>query len=102
MISPDGATLTVVALHSPRVRNKPGTIDVVQVSASTGHQLRVLLQENTGTGVFYRLFSSDPTGRFMILDAGPPQGAIPNGWIDHGRLVLLKPADGSSVLPESW
>jgi hypothetical protein len=79
-----------------------GTIDVVQVSASTGRQVRVLFQENTGNGVFYRLFSSDPSGRFMILDAGPPQGAILNGWIDHGRLVLLKPADGSSVFQESW
>lgn len=102
MISPDGSALTVVTLHAMRGTNKPGTVDVVRVSASTGHQLRILFQENTGTGVFYRLFSSDPSGRFMILNAGAPQHAIPNGWIDHGRLVLLKPADGSSVLQESW
>jgi hypothetical protein len=102
VISPDGTKLTVVALHSPLGRHKPDTIDVVQVSAGTGHQLRVLFQENTGNGVFYHLFGSDPSGRFLILDAGPPQGATPNGWIDHGRLVLLKPADGSGVSQESW
>ena len=29
-------------------------------------------------------FSSDPSTRFLILNAGPPQGGTHNGWIDHG------------------
>jgi hypothetical protein len=29
-------------------------------------------------------------------------GGRAHGWIDNGRLVLLKPADGGSVSQESW
>lgn len=102
MITPDGSALIVVALHSPRGAGTPGNIDVVKVDPATGHPIRVLLHEDTGNGVFYRFFSSDPSGRFMILDAGRPTGPIPNGWIDHGRLVLLRPKDGSNVFYEAW
>ena len=75
---------------------------MVRVSASTGQKVRVLFQESTGQGVFYRFFSSDLSTRFMILNAGPPSGAIHNGWIDHGRLALLAPADGGNVFYEAW
>ncbi len=102
MITPDGSALIVVALHSPRGASTPGNIDVVKVDPATGHPIRVLLQLNTGNGVSYEFFSSDPSGRFMILDAGPPQGANPNGWIDHGRLALLTPANGRNVVYEAW
>jgi hypothetical protein len=102
VITPDGAALIVVVLHSPRGASTPGTIDVVEVSARTGAKLRVVFGENTGQGVFYRFFSADPSTRFLILDAGRPSGAIPNGWIDHGRLVPLRPADGSNVFDEAW
>jgi hypothetical protein len=40
--------------------------------------------------------------RYPLTCAGPPVGPIHNGWIDHGRLVLLKPADGSNVFFETW
>ena len=102
MITPDGSALIVVALHSPRGPSTPGNIDVVKVDPATGHPIRVLLHLNTGNGVSYEFFSSDPSGRFMILDAGPPQGANPNGWIDHGRLALLTPANGRNVVYEAW
>jgi len=92
----------VVVLHAPRGASTPGTIDVVEVSASTGAKLRLLFQENTGQGVFYRFVSADPSARFLLFDAGRPTGAIPNGWIDHGRLVPLTPADGSNVFYEAW
>jgi hypothetical protein len=92
----------VVALHSPRGAGTPGSIDVVKVDPATGHPIRVLFHENTGQGVFYRSFAADPSTRFLILNAGPPTGPIPNGWIDQGRLVLLKPADGSNVFFETW
>src|SRR5258708_38646398 len=55
---------------------------------------------HTGNGFSYRCFSSDPSGRHFILDAGPTSGAV-NGWIDHGRLVRLKPA-GDNVTFEVW
>jgi len=102
VITPDGSALIVVVLHSPRGSSTPGTIDVVKVSATTGAKLRVLFQENTGQGVFYRFFSADPSTRFMILNAGPPNGVTHNGWIDHGRLVKLAPANGANVFYEAW
>ena len=101
-ITPDGSALIVVALHSPRGSGTPGNIDVVKVDPATGHPIRVLFQENTGNGVRYGSFASDPSTRFLILNAGPPEGGTHNGWIDHGRLVTLKPANGSSVAFETW
>jgi hypothetical protein len=101
-ITPDGSALIVVALHSPRGAATPGNIDVVKVDPATGHPIRVLLHENTGNGVSYGSFGSDPSTRFLILNAGPPQGGTHNGWIDHGRLVTLKPANGSNVAFETW
>jgi hypothetical protein len=102
VITPDGSALIVVALHSPPAAGKPGNIDVVKVDPATGHPIRVLLHEDTGQGVFYRSFAADPSTRFLILNAGPPSGGTRNGWINHGRLVLLKPADGSNVFYETW
>jgi hypothetical protein len=102
VITPDGSALIVVALHSPPAADKPGSIDVVKVDPATGHPIRLLFHEDTGQGVFYRSFAADPSTRFLILNAGPPQGSTHNGWIDHGRLVLLKPADGSNVFYETW
>jgi hypothetical protein len=102
VITPDGSALIVVALHSPRGAGIPGNIDVVKVDPATGHPIRLLFHENTGNGVFYRSFAADPSTRFLILNAGPPQGGTHNGWIDHGRLVTLKPADGSNVFFETW
>ena len=102
VITPDGSALIVVALHSPPAAGTPGNIDVVKVDAATGHPIRVLFQENTGQGVFYRFFAADPSTRFLILNAGPPTGGTHNGWIDDGQLILLKPADGSNVFYETW
>ncbi|HET7244966.1 MAG TPA: hypothetical protein VFJ07_09025, partial [Streptosporangiaceae bacterium] len=102
VITPDGSALIVVALHSPPGAGTPGNIDVVKVDPATGHPIRVLFHEDTGQGVFYRSFAADPSTRFLILNAGPPQGGTHNGWIDHGRLALLKPADGTNVFYETW
>jgi hypothetical protein len=102
VITPDGSALIVVALHSPRGAGTPGSIDVVKVDPATGHPIRLLFHEDTGQGVFYRSFAADPSTRFLILNAGPPVGPIHNGWIDRGRLVRLKPADGSNVFYETW
>lgn len=102
VITPDGSALIVVALHSPRGSGTPGNIDVVKVDPATGHPIRVLFQENTGDGVLYGSFASDPSTRFLILNAGAPDGVTHNGWIDHGQLVTLQPANGSSVVFETW
>ena len=102
VITPDGSALIVVALHSPRGSGTPGNIDVVKVDPATGHPIRVLFQESTGDGVLYGSFASDPSTRFLILNAGAPDGVTHNGWIDHGQLVTLQPANGSSVVFETW
>ena len=102
VITPDGSALIVVALHSPAAAGKPSNIEVVKVDLTIGHPIRLLFHENTGSGLFYRSFAADPSTRFLILNAGPPQGGTHNGWIDDGRLVTLKPADGRSVFYETW
>lgn len=52
-------------------------------------------------GVFERFFSTDPTGRFFILDVGAGSKRV-NGWIDNGRLVPLAAADGNAPDYEAW
>jgi hypothetical protein len=101
VITPDGSALIVVAAHYPQRGGHPSSFAVVKVSAVSGRTLRVLFVEDTGNGGFYRSFSTDPSTRFMILNAGPTSGTR-NGWIDHGRLVTLKPANGSNVFYETW
>jgi hypothetical protein len=100
VISPDGSSVTVVEMNTPG-----GSVDnimsVVQVSAATGRQLSVRYQMDTGNGFMYRFFSSDPSGRYLLLDGGPTSGTV-NGWIEDGRLVQLTPADGTNVAYEAW
>ena len=50
----------------------------------------------------FRFFGADPSVRFLLLNVGPASGTSVNGWIDHGRLVRLTPADGSNVFYEAW
>jgi hypothetical protein len=56
---------------------------------------------NTGNGAFYGFVTADPTGRFVLFDAGRTGGTV-NGWVDQGRLRKLTPADGSNVFWETW
>jgi hypothetical protein len=58
----------------------------------------------TGTrfqGVFERFFTTDPSGRYLILDAGAGSRRL-NGWIDHGHIKLLTPANGNAPEYETW
>ena len=100
LISPDGSTLIagVVRSNSPR---SSAAVLVIRYSATTGRQLRVLYQLRTGNGFSYHFVSSDPTRRYLLFNAGPTTGTV-NGWIDHGRLIPLKPANGSNILYETW
>jgi hypothetical protein len=99
VVSPDGSSVNVLEMVSPL---HPGTtVSVVQVSAATGRPERVRYQVDTGNGFMFRFFSSDPSGRYLLLDAGPTSGPA-NGWIDNGRLIPLTPAKGNNVFYESW
>ena len=98
LVSPDGSALAVVIMHSGP---QSDTTSVIQFSAATGRQTRVLYRMPTGNGFSYRFFSSDPSGRYLLLDVGPASGAV-NGWIDHGQLVRLTPPDGNNVFYELW
>jgi Domain of unknown function (DUF1707) len=100
VISPDGSSVAVVEMNTP-AGSADNIVSVVQVSAATGKQLGVRYQADTGNGFLYRFFSSDPSGRYLLLDVGPTSGTV-NGWIDDGRLVQLMPANGTNVFDEVW
>jgi hypothetical protein len=100
VISPDGSSVTVVEMNTPG-RSADNIVSVIQVSATTGRQLSVRYHVDTGNGFLYRYFSSDPSGRYLLLDAGPTSGTV-NGWIDNGRLVQLTPANGTNIIYQAW
>jgi hypothetical protein len=100
VINPGGATLAAAIVHSGR-RAGSSSVSVVQYSAVNGRQLRVLYHLRTGNGFFYRFLTADPTGRYLIFNAGRTSGTR-NGWIDHGRLISLTPANGSNIRYETW
>lgn len=56
---------------------------------------------NTGDGFSYRFLGTDPSASYVLFNAGPASGTV-NGWIDHGRLIRLKPSNGSNVFYETW
>lgn len=102
LVSRDDSTLTAI----DNIGNGNGTSDlsVVRVSVATGRALSVLYKVNAGEplgDVFLRIFTADPSGRYLILDASA-HGARVNGWIDHGILVPLVPKDGNEVINEAW
>jgi hypothetical protein len=101
-ITPDGSALNAVLATCPR--RGPCTLSVVRMSVVTGRVLDVLYRTQTGSrsgGVFERFFSSDPSGRYLILAAGAGNARV-NGWIDHGRMVPLVPASGNAASYETW
>jgi hypothetical protein len=100
VIEPGGSTLIAAVVHTPSQPHSSTSILVTEYS-TTGRQLRVLYQMRTGDGFFYRFLSSDPTGRYLLFNAGPTSATV-NGWINHGQLIRLKPANGSNVFYETW
>lgn len=100
-ITPDGSALTAFLNKCPH--RGTCTQTVTRIPLGSG-RIRVLYQVHSGTpfeGVFERFFGTDPTGRYLILDAGTGKARI-NGWIDHGRLRPLAPANGDDVSYETW
>jgi len=100
VINPGGATLAAAIVHSGRGAGS-SSVSVVKYSAVDGRQLRVLYYLRTGNGFLYRFLTADPTGRYLIFNAGRTSGTL-NGWIDHGRLISLRPANGSNIRYETW
>jgi hypothetical protein len=96
VISPDGSTLAVALLHM----NQGGGMSVLQVSAATGREVRMLYRMKAGNDFSYGFFSTDPSGPFLLLEAGP-QGAEQNGWIDRGQLIPLRAVGGKAAY-EAW
>ena len=101
LVSANGSGVFVLEMNSPP-RGGSTTVSVVKVSAATGRPLRVVYRVPTGNGFSFRFFSADPFRRYLLLDAGPPSGAMPNGWIYHRRLLPLSPRDGTNVFYETW
>jgi hypothetical protein len=101
-ISPDGTAVTALLTYCPP--QGACTLTVARFLVGTGQRPRVLYQVHSGTrfaGIFERFFSSDPSGRYLILDAGAGKARV-NGWIDHGRLVPLVPANGNIPEYATW
>jgi hypothetical protein len=101
-IRPGGTEASVLLNHCPR----RGTCQqwVAEVPVAGGGLSRILFRASGGTafkGVFARLFGSDPTGRYLILNARVRNARL-NGWLDHGRLRPLTPANGSGDMNEVW
>jgi hypothetical protein len=98
VLSPDGSTLTAAVVRSP---DRGSDLVLVVRFSATGRQLRVVYWMRTGNGFSYQFFGSDPSSRHLLLNAGPTSETV-SGWIDHGRLIRLTPANGSNVLYEVW
>jgi hypothetical protein len=113
MISPDGQTITALVMHGPVERQAPGSVPrklaVLQISATSGRQLRVLYQRPLGPTGGWTL-DPDGSGTHWLLDGfdsyGNGEGPRNqmnlgyNGWISDGRLIPLQPATGT--IGEAW
>ncbi len=100
-ITPDGSALNAVLTACPR--RGTCTVRVAKVSVPAGRVLQVLYQARSGptySGVGF--FSTDPSGEYLLIDVGGKGYTHVNGWIDHGKLIPLVPANGSEVNYETW
>jgi len=90
-ITPDGATATAVVSPSS---GRAGS-SVVQISTATGKLSGVLYRSSRNLAI-----SPDPSGRFILATTDSLKHPI-FGWIDHGKLAPLRPAD-KVVFMEAW
>jgi len=100
VISPDGATITMAIVGNVSGPVLPDSVSIRQVASSGTRHLRIVYRMVTGLGFSYDAFGADPSVRHFLFDAGPASGTI-NGWVNHGRLVRLRPA-GNTVNFEVW
>jgi hypothetical protein len=108
LISPDGSVIMAMVLRGRIAGNPqisgffPQNLSVVRVSVATGYELSVLYQRRLGDtsevngGVADPLtLIADASGRGLIVDGGICDLHCSNefnGWLDHLRLVPLRPA----------
>ena len=101
-ITPDGYAVAAVLVGCPE--HGACTLTVARIPVGAGGAQRVLYRVQSGSrnaGIFFRFVSADPSRRYLILDAGTGNRRV-NGWIDHGKLVPLTPADGNAASYEAW
>jgi hypothetical protein len=101
-IRPGGNQANVLLNRCPRRGTCHQLVAQIPLNGTQGY--RVLYRTSGGTafaGVYESFLSQDPTGRYLIL-AGQVGQARLNGWIDHGRLRLLTPANAGAVDYEAW
>lgn len=96
-LSADGSKVTLSLLGDGP---PPDSVSVVQLSAATGRPVRTLFKLITGNGFSYQFVTTDPSGQYVLFNAGPTSGTV-FGWIDHGKLAKLKPA-GSNIVTGAW
>jgi hypothetical protein len=100
-VSTGGSALTMAAIQqSARAED----LVVEQISVSSGRVIRLLFRADL-RNAFAVQVSSDPTGRYIILDYIPthgPEHRAKNGWLDHGHLVPLTPPHGTIAVYETW
>jgi hypothetical protein len=99
-VNPGGSVLTLVAVQLP-VRPRTTTVVVEQISVASDRVIRDLFRAGARGGFNAIGASSDPTGRYIILDYSPQHG-VSNGWLEHGHLVALTPARGTIPAYETW
>ncbi|HET7014054.1 MAG TPA: hypothetical protein VFI65_09090 [Streptosporangiaceae bacterium] len=103
-ITPDGTALTTVTETCPRGSFCTMTVQRIGVTGVKARQVLYQVTDKASVnGAYLEQFSTDPTGRFMIIVANTATTKEPvNGWIDHGRLVPLTPANGFAAGTEAW
>jgi hypothetical protein len=101
-ITPSGSAITAWLNKCPRKGTCTQWLARIPLA---GGPASVLYEQRSGTqyeGVFQRFLSIDPTGRYVIRDGGVGSQHWVNGWISHGRMHLLTPANGDAVDYEAW
>lgn len=96
-INSGGTTLTAGIVFGDPSKS---FVEALSVSVATGKPLKVEFRLHTGNGFSYRFVGADPSGQWVLFDAGPTTHTI-NGWVDHGKLKPLKPL-GDNTFDEVW
>lgn len=101
-IAPSGSAVTAFLNKCPRHGTCTQWLARIPLG---GGPASVLYQQRSGTpyeGIFQRFLGIDPTGRYVIRDGGVGSQHWVNGWISHGRMHLLTPANGDALEYEAW
>jgi hypothetical protein len=97
LLSPNGKTITMVALSGPylgKANPIPQDLQVLQVPLASGGRPRLLYHGVVGPHATVFL-GSDASGRYLLL------AWRLNGWIDHGVLHHLAPQGGYAFV-DAW